>query len=102
MIIQKSAITVARIDTIITYLTDHSVANAAEIARAAGLKSSRIRDYLTFLINEGTVVAEGGNRNRIYRLKSQTQAQPEDAGLRFPYHCNSLPISARQAANATS
>ena len=41
-----------------------------EIAAYIGLKPSRARDYLAELISEGIVVAEGGNRNRTYRLKS--------------------------------
>ena len=67
---KKSAITAAKVDTIITYLTDHPIANATEIAQVTGLKPSRTRDYLNKLIQEGIVVAEGGNRNRTYRLKS--------------------------------
>ncbi len=67
---KKSAITAAKVDTIITYLTDHPIANANEIAQVTGLKPSRTRDYLNKLIQEGIVVAEGGNRNRTYRLKS--------------------------------
>ena len=55
---------------IVDYLTDHPVAKTAELAGYLGLKPSRVRDYLTELISEGIVVAEGGNRNRTYRLKS--------------------------------
>ena len=55
---------------IIDYLTDHSSAKGAEIAAYVGLKPSRARDYLAELIAEGIVVAEGGNRNRTYRLKA--------------------------------
>ena len=54
----------------IDYLTDHSSAKAAEIAEYVGLKPSRARDYLTELISDEIIVAEGGNRNRTYRLKS--------------------------------
>ncbi len=52
------------------YLTDHPQAKASEIADYIGLKPSRTRDYLKELISEATVVADGGNRNRTYRLKS--------------------------------
>jgi predicted ArsR family transcriptional regulator len=55
---------------IIEYLTDHSAAKSAEIAEYVDLKPSRVRDYLAELIAEEIVVAEGGNRNRTYRLKA--------------------------------
>lgn len=67
---KKSAIKSAKIDRIIEYLTDHAEAKASELAEYSGLKASRVRDYLKFLVNEGTVTAEGSNRNRIYKLKS--------------------------------
>ena len=49
---------------------DHASAKSSEIAEYMGLKPSRVRDYLAGLIAEEIVVAEGGNRNRTYRLKS--------------------------------
>lgn len=55
---------------IIEYLTDHPAAKSAEIAEYADLKPSRVRDYLAERIAEEIVVAEGGNRNRTYRLKT--------------------------------
>lgn len=67
---KKSAIKSAKIDRIIEYLTDHAEAKASELAEYSGLKASRVRDYLKFLVEEGTVTAEGSNRNRIYKLKS--------------------------------
>lgn len=57
-------------EIILTYLTDHAEAKASAIAGYIGLKPSRTRDYLNELILEGIVVAEGGNRDRTYRLKS--------------------------------
>ena len=39
------------------------------ISEYADLKPSRARDYLKELINEGIIVAEGANKNRVYRLK---------------------------------
>lgn len=54
---------------IIDYLTDHPAAKSAEIAEYVDIKPSRVRDYLSELIEE-IVVAEGGNRNRPYRLKA--------------------------------
>ena len=67
---KESAITSAKKQLIIVYLTDHPRAKSAEIAEFVNLKSSRVRDYLSELIAEGIVVAEGGNRNRTYRLKA--------------------------------
>lgn len=67
---KKSVITSAKKQLIIVYLTDHPSAKSAEIAEFVNLKPSRLRDYLTELIAEGIVVAEGGNRNRTYRLKA--------------------------------
>ena len=55
---------------IIECLTDHPVAKSVEIAEFVNLKPSRVRDYLAELINEDIVVAEGGNRNRTYRVKA--------------------------------
>jgi len=57
-------------ESIIEYLTDHAEAKASSIAEYVGLKPSRTRDYLSELIAEGTIVADGSNRNRTYRLKS--------------------------------
>lgn len=67
---KKSMITANMKEAIIAYLTDHAEAKASLIAEYIGLKPSRTRDYLNELIAEGIVVAEGGNRNRTYRLKA--------------------------------
>lgn len=55
---------------IIDYLTEHPFAGNIEIAEFIGLKPSRTRDYLAELVQEEIVIAEGGNKNRKYRLKS--------------------------------
>ena len=67
---KKSAINIKMKETIIEYLTDHAEDKASSIADYIGLKPSRTRDYLNELITEGVVVAEGGNRNRTYKLKA--------------------------------
>ena len=46
------------------------VAKSADIAELLDVKSTRVKKLLSELIAEGTVVAEGSNRNRTYRLKS--------------------------------
>ncbi len=66
---KKSAISAKMKESIIVYLTDHVEAKASSVAEYIGLKPSRTRDYLNELIAEGIVVADGGNRNRTYRLK---------------------------------
>ena len=42
---------------------------ARDVAEAINLKLSRTRDYLGELVKDGFIIAEGSNRNRIYRLK---------------------------------
>lgn len=67
---KKSAINIAYKRQIIAYLTDHVEAKTAEIASVIQLKPSRTREYLAELVKEDILVAEGGNRNRKYRLKA--------------------------------
>ena len=42
---------------------------AREVAEAINLKQLRTRDYLGELVNDGLIISEGSNRNRIYKLK---------------------------------
>ena len=67
---KKSAINAKMKETIIACLTDRAEAKASAIAEHIGLKPSRTRDYLNELIAEGIVVAEGSNKNRVYKLKA--------------------------------
>ena len=62
--------TVRQKNAIIEYLTDHVFAKNTDIAELLGVKSTRVKQLLKELIDEGTVVTEGSNRNRTYRLKS--------------------------------
>ena len=55
---------------IVAYLTDHISAKNTEFAEILGVKSTRVKQLLKELIDEGIIVAEGSNRNRTYRLKS--------------------------------
>ena len=66
---KNPAIHAVKRQMIVDYLMDHASAKSSEIAEYMGLKPSRVRDYLAGLIAEEIVVAEGGNRNRTYRLK---------------------------------
>lgn len=68
---EKSAISSMRKEKILEYLTDHGNARSYEIAEYIDLRPSRICDYLSELVREDIVVAEGANRNRTYRLKWQ-------------------------------
>ena len=54
---------------IITYLTDHISAKNIDIAELLGVKSTRVKQLLKELLDEGVVVAEGSNKNRVYKLK---------------------------------
>lgn len=57
-------------EEIITYLTNHVSAKSSDIAELLGVKSTRAKKPLSELIADEIVAAEGGNRNRTYRLKS--------------------------------
>ena len=68
---KKTTIKTARQkNEIITYLTDHISARSADIAELLGVKRTRAKKLLSELTAEEIVVAEGGNRNRTYKLKS--------------------------------
>ena len=56
---------------IIEYLKENTVCKASDIAKIVNLKASRIRDYLSQLVAEGIIEAEGTNRYRSYRLNSK-------------------------------
>ena len=62
--------TAAQKELIISYLTAHASAAGTELCELLSLKPSRVRTLLRELAAEGIVVADGGNRNRTYRLKS--------------------------------
>lgn len=55
---------------IIGYLTDHIQTSAGELAEVLELSPVRTRAILKKMVDEGIVVIEGGNRNRIYKLKA--------------------------------
>ena len=55
---------------ILAYLTDHAAAGTADIAALLGVKSTRAKTLLAEMAAEGSVIAEGGNRNRVYKLKA--------------------------------
>ena len=56
-------------DKILEYLSKHSEARSQDIALFIGLKQSRTKDYLSELVEDGKIVANGANRNRTYSLR---------------------------------
>ena len=69
---KKSAINEKTKQAIITFMNAGGTVKASQVAEAIGLQPSRTRDYLSELVKEGVVIAEGANRNRVYRLKKQS------------------------------
>ena len=57
-------------EEIITYLTDHISVISADIAELLGVKSTRAKKLLSERTAEEIVVAEGGNRNKTYKLNA--------------------------------
>lgn len=54
---------------ILEYLVSHPNAKTQEISLEIGLKQSRTKVYLSELVEDGKIVANGANRNRAYSLK---------------------------------
>ena len=54
---------------IIEYITEKVTAKTAEIVDLLGVKEARTRKLLSEMIEEEIIVAEGANRNRVYKLK---------------------------------
>ena len=66
---KKSAINLRTKQAIFAFMEDKEFVKASEVAEAIQLKPSRTRDYLGELLREGKIIAEGSNRNRVYKLK---------------------------------
>ena len=66
---KKSAINIRTKQAIVDFMKDKEFVKARDVAEAIKLKSSRTREYLGELVKEGLIIAEGSNRNRVYRLK---------------------------------
>ena len=64
---KKSAINIRTKQAIVDFMKDKEFVR--DVAEAIELKPSRTREYLGELVKEGTIIAEGSNRNRVYRLK---------------------------------
>ena len=66
----KGAKTAVQKIAILEYLTDHASTKCSDISEMLGVKDARARRILGEMIVEETIVTEGGNRNRIYKLKA--------------------------------
>lgn len=66
---KKSAINTRTKQAILDFMMGREFVKARDIAEAINLKPSRTRDYLSELVKEGAITAEGSNRNRVYKLK---------------------------------
>lgn len=62
--------TAVKKDMIVSYLTDHVTATAAELCGLLDLQPARVRKILHEMIAEGIVTEQGDNRNPTYRLKA--------------------------------
>ena len=67
---KAAAKTAAHRQAIISYLTENISARSAEIAELLGLRPTRARELLFEMVNDDILVSEGGNKNRIYKLKA--------------------------------
>ena len=66
---KKSAINTRTKQAILDFMKGKDFVKASDVAEAINLKPSRTRDYLGELVKEGVIIADGSNRNRIYKLK---------------------------------
>ncbi len=63
-------------DAVIEYLTVHRTAKNTDLAELLGLKSTRIRELLSGLIEDQIVTAEGEKKSRVYKLKEKADTEP--------------------------
>jgi predicted transcriptional regulator len=54
---------------IIDFIADNGISDAKSISKTIGLKSSRTRDYLKQLVDEGILEVEGEYKSWKYRIK---------------------------------
>ena len=54
---------------IVDFIADNGISDAKTISKVIGLKSSRTRDYLKQLVDEGVLEVEGEYKSRKYRIK---------------------------------
>lgn len=56
-------------EKILEYLGKYAESRTQDISLYIGLKLSRTKDYLSELVEEGKIIANGANKNRTYSLK---------------------------------
>ena len=56
---------------IIGFIADNKISDSKAVSKAIGLKSSRTRDYLKELVDEGILEIEGEYKNRKYKIKKE-------------------------------
>ncbi len=54
---------------IVTYITEKITAKTTDVAGLLGVKDARARRLLAEMVEEGTLVTDGGKKNRAYKLK---------------------------------
>ena len=67
---KATAKTIAHKQTILVYLTENIFAKSSDIADLLGLKPTRAKELLVEMVNDGLLMTEGENKNRIYKLKA--------------------------------
>ena len=63
--------TEAQKTAIIGYLTENITGKTSDFCKLLSLRSTRIKELLSQLIADDIIVAEGANKNRVYRLKEK-------------------------------
>ncbi len=58
-------------EKVLSYFQEHSTTKTSEIAKFLDLSDPRARDILNEMVSLGLVEAEGKNKGRIYKLKSE-------------------------------
>lgn len=67
---KKSPIKTAdKINSVIEYLSNNNMATTSEIAELIKVSPRRAREILKIMLNDRSIIAEGGNKNRTYKLK---------------------------------
>ena len=66
---KKSAINKNTKQAILSFMRGKDYVKTSEVADAVNLGVSRTRDYLGELVKEGRIIAQGSNRNRVYKSK---------------------------------
>lgn len=56
---------------IVRYLAENTTGKSSDFCELLSLRSTRVKELLAQLISSGVIIAEGANRNRIYRLKDK-------------------------------